>query len=605
MIRRSWLAIGLGLGLIGCGKPADPTTPAGPSPTSLVADADPARNAVAPTDDPLGEPASRVVYLDQNWSPGDSLRFYSTSQGSQLIPYDWFLALEQPGSTTPFRDDRNMLRFRYLPQKPDARWNPDGLPVGFVADVGLDRKWLGLTCAACHTGEIHHEGVAYRVDGAPTSGDVEALLSNLIAAMKATGGDAAKFARFAAKVLGREASGPSKELLKVRLDAEIEERAAYNRRNFPHFDPANPAPNPVAYGRLDALGAIVNEIFHSANPDKSGPPAIMPADAPVSYPFLWDTPKQNLVQWIGIDNGGPLGILSLSRNVGEVLGVFAKFTVPEKHPFSGYPSTVRVRNLIDLEGWIGTLRPPAWPSAFPAIDPALAALGAKIYGGQDGYDAFAKGNCVQCHVLIPRDRADRAGNALLSSSGTDPRSSDNFLKRIGPSGKLEGAYANVVNIVDRTKVGDKVDPAAILRTAVIGTIVGVYKDPPPDDLTAITFSRRSAKSLSHAAVSGPEYKARALDGIWATAPYLHNGSVPNLDELLRPAARRSRSFSIGARTFDPVRVGYQLDRPGLPKFQVADEKGNAINGNSNAGHEFGSGLNDDERKALLEYLKTL
>ncbi len=51
---------------------------------------------------------------------------------------------------------------------------------------------------------------------------------------------------------------------------------------------------------------------------------------------------------------------------------------------------------------------------------------------------------------------------------------------------------------------------------------------------------------------GAKYKGRPLNGIWATAPYLHNGSVPNLDALLQPAAKRPASFSIGVRTFDPV-----------------------------------------------------
>ena len=50
----------------------------------------------------------------------------------------------------------------------------------------------------------------------------------------------------------------------------------------------------------------------------------------MSYPCLWDTPQHDFVQWLGIaKNGGPLDILTLSRNVGEVLGVFADFAIPE------------------------------------------------------------------------------------------------------------------------------------------------------------------------------------------------------------------------------------------------------------------------------------
>ena len=87
------------------------------------------------TQDPLGEPVTRVAYLAQNWSPGQSMQFYFTSQGSQIIPYDWFLALEQPDSATLFRDNQNILKYRYLPQNPGPK-NPDGLPVGFVLARG-------------------------------------------------------------------------------------------------------------------------------------------------------------------------------------------------------------------------------------------------------------------------------------------------------------------------------------------------------------------------------------------------------------------------------------------------------------------------------------
>src|SRR5208337_1504840 len=122
----------------------------------------PSRDAYVAKDDPLGEPVDKVVYLDQGWSPAVSLKFYFTSQGSQIIPYDWFLALEQADSQTLFRENQNILKYRYLPQLPDSN-NPDGLPVGFVGDEGVGRRWLGLTCAACHTNEIRFGTTGYRV----------------------------------------------------------------------------------------------------------------------------------------------------------------------------------------------------------------------------------------------------------------------------------------------------------------------------------------------------------------------------------------------------------------------------------------------------------
>jgi hypothetical protein len=102
----------------------------------------------------------------------------------------------------------------------------------------------------------------------------------------------------------------------------------------------------------------------------------------------------------------------------------------------------------------------------------------------------------------------------------------------------------------------------------------------------------------------PKYKARPLNGIWATAPYLHNGSVPNLWELLKPesapeaADRRKPIFFVGNREFDPVDVGYRSDS-GTFEFDTS------LPGNSNAGHEFGTNLPSEQRRELLEYLKSL
>ena len=87
---------------------------------------------------------------------------------------------------------------------------------------------------------------------------------------------------------------------------------------------------------------------------------------------------------------------------------------------------------------------------------------------------------------------------------------------------------------------------------------------------------------------------------------MHNGSVPNLYELLLPAEQRSRTFYIGSWEFDPVNVGYVSDkRPGSFYFDTS------LKGNSNAGHEYGTGydglpvLSEQDRWALVEYMKTL
>ncbi len=99
------------------------------------------------------------------------------------------------------------------------------------------------------------------------------------------------------------------------------------------------------------------------------------------------------------------------------------------------------------------------------------------------------------------------------------------------------------------------------------------------------------------------YVAVALDGIWARAPYLHNGSVPSLNDLLKPKAERPAVFHRGYNVYDPGDLGF------VSKGAEAEKSGRAfdtrLRGNGNGGHEYGTDLPEADRSALLEYLKTL
>jgi hypothetical protein len=105
------------------------------------------------------------------------------------------------------------------------------------------------------------------------------------------------------------------------------------------------------------------------------------------------------------------------------------------------------------------------------------------------------------------------------------------------------------------------------------------------------------------------YANMPLDGLWLRSPYLHNGSVPTLADLLEPAAERPTEFYRGYDVIDPVQVGFVHDVPSegwknFFLFRTRDDDGNPIPGNSNQGHEYGTDLTPDEKRALIEYLKT-
>ncbi len=82
--------------------------------------------------------AASAVRLGQGWNAQEAEEFYYTPQGSQLIPYAWFLALEVKDRETLFRDNSHMAQLGYITASPDSGRNPDGLPVGFVQDSGTE-----------------------------------------------------------------------------------------------------------------------------------------------------------------------------------------------------------------------------------------------------------------------------------------------------------------------------------------------------------------------------------------------------------------------------------------------------------------------------------
>ena len=99
------------------------------------------------------------------------------------------------------------------------------------------------------------------------------------------------------------------------------------------------------------------------------------------------------------------------------------------------------------------------------------------------------------------------------------------------------------------------------------------------------------------------YVAMPLVGLWLNAPYLHNGSVPSLADLLEPPERRPVRFYRGYDVYDAARVGFISD--GAEAQAEGELFDTGLDGNANGGHSYGTALSGDQKGALLEYLKTL
>lgn len=246
------------------------------------------------------------IDLGQTWSENDRNKWYESSQGSRLIPLEWLLALEQSNSIRFFMSDENIEKFRYIPRDLIFSNHNLRLPIGFAvdkSDVGqlkytnlrwkpnqsTKEPWVGMTCAACHTAKITYKGESMVVDGGPTLGDFQSFIDELNHSLDSTINDDGKFERFAKLALKKEYSIKNGDILKAALVK------LYNWQK--KIDALNHTDLRYGYGRLDAVGNILNKISLLAKTDNPPP---NPADAPVSYPFLWNVPRLNKLQWNGM-----------------------------------------------------------------------------------------------------------------------------------------------------------------------------------------------------------------------------------------------------------------------------------------------------------------
>jgi hypothetical protein len=562
-----------------------------------------------------------------NWTAAARADFYGQDQGSKMIPLAWLRALKQPDGQ-PFLAG-SLARYGYLPNP----GNTNGLSVGFTASGPGGSQMAGMTCAACHTRQITAEGKTFRIDGGPGIVDFQSFLTDLDTAVgQILAGDAA-FEGFAAAVLGSGAADPD-DVFALRQDVN-----AWYVRYHTLMTRALPTP---AWGpaRLDAVGMIFNRL---TGLDLGPPPSyviagnIKKADAPVRYPFLWNAPVQDKTQWPGFaDNGND--ILGLARNLGEVLGVFGVFAPTNDGVFVNYlnDNSANFDGLTRLEHLIRQIGPPKWPWG---VDANLAAQGKAIYERPTN-----QGGCTACHGITSgkvRFLDVQTWATPIQDVGTDTREYD-VMAWTANTGVLEGAFIPL--ITDPLKANDLA--FNVLATSVLGSIAehaisaggllsvsaraagpvargpltnavpnltrlppslrdlqGAFR-PPANLAEVLKLEGIPVPGLAAPPTTKGAYEARVMEGIWAAAPYLHNGSVPTLAELLKPAAERVKAFKVGP-AYDTVNIGLATDQTLFNYTLTTTDCSDRNSGNSRCGHEFGTQLSPNEKKVLLEYLKTL
>ena len=422
---------------------------------------------------------------------------------------------------------------------------------------------------------MRYHGRLIRIESGPSHLDIETFGDELGAALVATAASVPKFSRFAMRVLATGAA-TTRDELQNSLKTFLQEQQARNSLFGAAQDAAPEVPTASGLGRLDAVNRGGNLLLA---PPLGEPKNYFPTTAPVSYPALWDTPY---LDWV-LYNASIRQ--PMTRNVIEDLGVGAPID-PRTFLSDKIVHSVLMDNIVSIHRSLTKLESSGWPEdLLGKIDLDKAGQGETIY----------RQTCAGCHALIDRGThrplagSGAAGNAEitvmtvpLDQVKTDPRQAVNFAARVISLGKIGGPAT--IPYMDAAK-------------AVAGDIVEQWKNQSPANARTENEIDNGRQNEFRGILA---YRARPLNGTWATAPYLHNGSVPSLYDLLLPPTQRPKILYVGSWQFDPVHVGVETGSPFAGAFTF-DAR---LPGNANIGHEYATTLSEPERMALLEFLKT-
>lgn len=599
----------------------------------------------------------------------------------------WWLWIGKDGR---FADQQYLSRMGFI-RSEASEHNPHNLPVGFATTdfinylgVKTQKTGLGFNCAACHTGHLTYGDTEYVIEGGPATVNLGYFTKAIGAALGQTAVSAnipvfnGRFERFAKNVLGEQYEDGNKLALKDELEAVVAALAAL------------PSEVKVEEGaaRLDALNRIGNKVF-SVNLGRDE--NYVPIDAPVNFPHIWTASWFNWVQYDGSimqplarNAGEALGVAA-NINTTADKNRFSS-SIPMKNLKWIEDQLGGVMQPTEQNGFGGLWSPP-WPDAFGKPDPQLVSQGKSLYQSLCQHCHLPALNSEeiwdqQKHYfanIVWYENGDKKTSpekvlqlnlVPIDVVGTDPAQANILLKRtVNTANTLSPQYqgSNAMGI-DTDVCG--VMPLPLKPTQTEQSYQTATKEnddstaekhPMGGDLINVPVSDNPMLSfaLGLGAVvqqtqdawfnlnyiseadrfiyegerpnclrAGNAYKERPLNGVWATAPFLHNGSIATLTDLLTPADERPRFIQLGNTEFDVNNVGVtqianlpmKAGQPYEDGWFIVDTQ---IPGNLNTGHEFsddynpskqwneqpkgviGPKLSEQERKAIIEYLKTL
>jgi hypothetical protein len=539
----------------------------------------------------------------------DRKTLYSMDEGIHWLPVDVVLAFKRSNGGFGVYDEGFFARPERLGLYPNVVDPLSDLPLGITASND-PVPMLGINCATCHTGLIaNNDGAFFLVDGGSGQFATDRMVEGMVRSLAATLINPVEFdafyERFQLRSLRRggpaRASSVEDKLNDNGLRAMVEKmyktgkatsglherlRAPpsgfssasfgappspgdlsnrtkmffYLAKRFVFFYELAQYGNPTSGANVAPSGlgranpwAVAKKLFAAhLNYLKPGAKPVVPVvdGGPVSTPHIWDFERQKWVFWTGVTNS------MLERNLAQGVSLLTDFNWPTMD------TTIKIQKLESVSKLTRKVKAPTWPKQLLGdVDPSLAEKGKAIY----------KEKCLKCHDPKAKDQAPGSAEFNYIDVGTDRAYYDGQVELIGSYDFFSEVLASTMGrIKTRAKAVEGIPDLAPFE---VGRTPVVWRKP-----------------------TGPKFVAKPLAGIWATAPYLHNGSVPTLDDLLKPVKDRPTTFYVGGFLYDTKKLGFVTDPSDPRSFKfVTTEKGN-----SNQGHEY---LVED-RLAVLEFLKS-
>ena len=602
------------------------------------------------TDKAIDSPAAYVsptpIEVDVGLTHAEAEELWYISHRGVLVDIPLLKALKDKDTGDSVLD--SMHRFGFLPA-PASHKNPFGLPIGLVLEEmepGQETSvpFAGLNCSACHTSEMSVAGQAYRVDGGSNLIELEGWLLHVFESGQHAATNPFRLMGFVWRYMrevkraraimdNRDEKGLREQFPLMPLDndgggreallqAVLKSGAVQPELNDDDLqrewdrlaaDPSSVPMEPFVLAEPDA-DAEFERVLAGSDDDlltlqrekgggRGDPLALRRGDmlrylrllyqrtayayrayrlvggSPVAGPGRddpWNLIRANLLKDKDVVLDTPVNVPPLFN-----LGKYEKFhidgntnTIIERNLAPGiafgaklYPdgsTNLNIRNIHRTEQLYSKTHAPKWP--FGNLDADKVARGKEIFYGRNWRYAGGVSTCAGCH------EKEYNGNYDIAAIGTERKRYDSFV----------GVISNGKTFADQMdRLARSIKLASFQRANIPKREWSQWVPANPDWM------------------ENDGYLARSLRGIWATPPYLHNGSVMNLYELLLPVDQRRQRFNLGSREYDTRHVGYK-DQPGeIPYILDTTEEGN-----SNAGHEFGAEPNEDERWALVEYLKS-